>query len=66
MLQYNNKIERGIVMISYKPLLISLIKKDLNLTQLKDGIKVSSSTIAKIKKEWVYIDKGYRWYLQFP
>ena len=38
-------------MISYKPLLISLIKKDLNLTQLKDGIKVSSSTIAKIKKE---------------
>lgn len=50
MLQYNNKIERGIVMISYKPLLISLVKKDLNLTQLKDGIKVSSSTIAKIKK----------------
>jgi len=26
------------------------IEKDLNLTQLKDGIKVSSSTIAKIKK----------------
>ena len=26
------------------------VKKDLNLTQLKDGIKVSSSTIAKIKK----------------
>ena len=66
MLQYIYKIEGGIAMISYKPLLISLIKKDLNLTQLKDGIKVSSSTNAKIKKEWVYIDKGYRWYLQFP
>lgn len=37
-------------MISYKPLLIILVKKGLNLTQLKEGIKVSSSTIAKIKK----------------
>ena len=50
MLQYICKIEGGIAMISYKPLLIILVKKDLNLTQLKDGIKVSSSTIAKIKK----------------
>ena len=50
MLQYIYKIEGGIAMISYKPLLIILVKKDLNLTQLKDGIKVSSSTIAKIKK----------------
>ena len=39
MLQYIYKIEGGIVMISYKPLLIILVKKGLNLTQLKDGIK---------------------------
>lgn len=37
-------------MISYKPLLINLVKKGLNLTQLKNGIKASSSTIAKLKK----------------
>ncbi len=50
MLQYIYKIEGGIVMISYKPLLIILVKKGLNLTQLKEGIKASSATIAKIKK----------------
>lgn len=37
-------------MISYKPLLIILVKKGLNLTQLKEGIKASSATIAKISK----------------
>jgi len=50
MLQYIYKIEGGIAMISYKPLLIILVKKGLNLTQLKEGIKASSATIAKIKK----------------
>ena len=50
MLQYIYKIEGEIAMISYKPLLIILVKKGLNLTQLKEGIKASSATIAKIKK----------------
>ena len=37
-------------MISYKPLLISLIEKDIPLTDLKDSIGVSSSTLAKFRK----------------
>lgn len=37
-------------MISYKPLLLTLIKKDIKLTQLKEEIGVSSGTIAKINK----------------
>ena len=37
-------------MISYKPLLLTLIKKDIKLTQLKEEIGVSSGTISKINK----------------
>lgn len=37
-------------MISYKPLLIQLVKKDMTKTQLRKSIGMSTSTLAKIAK----------------
>ena len=37
-------------MFSYKPLLITLVKKKKSLTQLREGIKAGRNTIAKINK----------------
>ena len=37
-------------MFSYKPLLKTMIEKDINKTQLREMLKCSKNTIAKISK----------------
>lgn len=37
-------------MISYKPLLIQLVKRDMTKTQLREAVGMSMNTLAKISK----------------
>lgn len=44
-------------MITYKPLLIQLINRNMTKTQLKDAIGLSPSTLAKLaKNEYVSLE----------
>lgn len=44
-------------MISYKPLLIQLVKKDMTKTQLRETVGISTSTLAKItKNEYISLE----------
>lgn len=40
----------GVIMFSYKPLLKTMIEKDINKTQLREILNCSKNTIAKISK----------------
>ena len=43
--------------ISYKPLWLTLVKKDLTKTQLREAVGISTSTLAKMSKnEYVALE----------